>query len=181
MLRIGLILLGLCGVPSVLAETMPYDVTLSTPTQSLNLAETHGQPLLLSFFFTHCPSACPLQMAKIRNVQRGLATQVKNKTKFVSISIDPARDDMAAIAGYAQQFQADQDHWLFARTKTETEISQLLDHLSLEIRQAVGAEIDHQMKVYLFDHQGRIVQHYVGNRLNEKQVIADLTYLAFQE
>lgn len=69
-----------------------------------------GDIWLGSFFYTSCPGSCVMQnmeKAKLRNdfKDRGL--------KLVSITCDPDNDTPAALAGYAERFQADPDRWYF--------------------------------------------------------------------
>src|SRR4051794_1944485 len=40
--------------------------------RALKLADFHGKLLILSFFFTSCPTVCPVQTQALSNVQRRL-------------------------------------------------------------------------------------------------------------
>ncbi|MCC9599792.1 SCO family protein [Stieleria sp. JC731] len=69
-----------------------------------------GQPYVVSFFFTTCPSVCPQQNQKLKM----LAEKYKGKgVKFLAISVDPETDTPEVLREYAARFNADQEQWLF--------------------------------------------------------------------
>ncbi|OYP29819.1 SCO family protein [Rhodopirellula sp. MGV] len=69
-----------------------------------------GQPYVVSFFFTTCPSVCPQQNQKLKQ----LAEKYKGQgVKFLAISVDPETDTPEVLREYAARFNADKDQWLF--------------------------------------------------------------------
>ena len=70
--------------------------------------------VVISFIYTSCPDACPLETARLAGVQEALGGRVGQDVFFYSISIDPARDTVAALARYAERFGAGPG-WLFLR------------------------------------------------------------------
>lgn len=76
----------------------------------VNSEELAGQPYIVSFFFTSCPSVCPRQNQKIKELQ----AKFKDKgVRFLSISVDPDKDTPEVMREYAARFGADKDQWLF--------------------------------------------------------------------
>ena len=69
-----------------------------------------GQPYIVSFFFTTCPSVCPQQNQKIKELQEKF--QGKG-VRFLSISVDPEKDTPEVMREYAARFGADKEQWLF--------------------------------------------------------------------
>jgi len=65
-----------------------------------------GKVVLVSFIYTSCPDACPLETARIAEVQGILGDRVGKDVFFYSITIDPARDTPAVMKEYAQRYQA---------------------------------------------------------------------------
>ena len=69
-----------------------------------------GEPYVVSFFFTTCPSVCPQQNQKLKV----LAEEYKDRgIKFLAISVDPETDTPEVLREYAARFNADKDQWLF--------------------------------------------------------------------
>jgi protein SCO1 len=69
-----------------------------------------GQPYVVGFFFSSCPSICVNQNGKIRQLQERFKGQ---PIRFLSISCDPEVDRPEVLAEYATRFNADKDQWLF--------------------------------------------------------------------
>ena len=69
-----------------------------------------GQPYIVSFFFTRCPSICPQQNQKIQELQKEFKGQ---PVRFLAISVDPEHDGVEELKEYAARFGADEKQWLF--------------------------------------------------------------------
>ena len=69
-----------------------------------------GQPYVVSFFFSTCPSICVQQNQKLKELQNEFEGQ---GVKFVAISVDPETDTPEVLREYAARFGADPEQWLF--------------------------------------------------------------------
>ncbi len=69
-----------------------------------------GQPYIVSFFFSTCPSICIQQNQKLKELQDAFAGE---GVRFVAISVDPENDTPERLREYAARFGADQEQWLF--------------------------------------------------------------------
>jgi protein SCO1/2 len=74
--------------------------------------------VVISFIYTSCPDACPLETARLAEVQDVLGERVGRDVFFYSISIDPARDTVEALAAYAERYHVGPG-WLFLRGRDE--------------------------------------------------------------
>jgi protein SCO1 len=70
----------------------------------------------IDLIYTNCQYNCPLETARLAQVQKMLGTRVGRDIFFYSISIDPKRDTTAALKAYAEKFHAGPG-WLFLRGK----------------------------------------------------------------
>lgn len=76
--------------------------------RTFGAAEFAGRWTLLLFGFTHCPDVCPTTLAQIAEVRRIVAAARGDiPTASVFVTIDPARDTRARLAGYVAQFGDD--------------------------------------------------------------------------
>lgn len=127
--------------------------------------ELKGQPYVASFFFTSCPSICPMQNEKIRQLQEKFKGQ---PVRFVSISCDPEVDRPEVLSAYADadRFKADENQWLFFTG-------------DLAYIRRVGAEyfripIDryfHPEKFALIDAEGNNFGYYSWREANQWQAL----------
>lgn len=69
-----------------------------------------GQPYVVGFFFTLCPSICVNQNAKVKELQDKFRDQ---PIRLLSISCDPEVDRPEVLREYAKRFEADPEQWLF--------------------------------------------------------------------
>jgi protein SCO1 len=92
-----------------------------------------GKMVVVDMIYTHCKYSCPLETAKLAQVQRLLGDRVGKDIFFVSITLDPERDTPEVLKEYAQKFRA-RAGWTFLTGKKEDIklISRKLGLLSLD-------------------------------------------------
>jgi len=77
-----------------------------------------GKSVVINLIYTRCSASCPLETAKLSQVQRLLGGRVGKDIFFYSISIDPANDTPKVLKAYAAKFHT-QPGWLFLTGKKE--------------------------------------------------------------
>ncbi|MFJ3076483.1 SCO family protein [Pseudomonas sp. NPDC087029] len=85
----------------------------------------------INFIFTGCADSCPVETARLRQVQKILGDRVGKDIFFYSISIDPYNDTPATLKRYAEKF-AIGPGWTLLTGKPE-DIEQLRRRLGLYI------------------------------------------------
>ena len=75
-----------------------------------------GKSVAVNVIYTRCKDRCPLETAKLSQVQRLLADRMGADIFFYSISIDPEFDTPAVLREYAEKFRAGPG-WLFLTGK----------------------------------------------------------------
>lgn len=71
-----------------------------------------GKIVVIDLFYTQCLDSCPLETARLAQVQRMLGDRVGKDIFFYSISIDPERDTPGELKAYAKKYRAGPG-WLF--------------------------------------------------------------------
>jgi len=140
---------------------------------SLALADLRGRAVLLDFIFTSCPGPCPILTSTHASLQRKLPEDVRSRTWFVSISLDPARDTPEALLSYAEARRADLSNWSFL-TGTPEQIDRVLAAYGVGKRVIEDEGIEHTLATFLIDPEGRIAQRYLGANHEPEAMIADL-------
>ena len=77
-----------------------------------------GKIVAIEQFYTHCIDICPLETARLAQVQKMLGSRVGKDIFFYSISIDPKRDTPEVMKEYAEKYHAGPG-WLFLTGKKE--------------------------------------------------------------
>ena len=77
-----------------------------------------GRIVAIAFIYTTCQYACPLETARMVQVQKKLGNRVGNDIFFYSISIDPAHDSPEVLKAYMEKFHVGPG-WTFLTGKKE--------------------------------------------------------------
>jgi protein SCO1/2 len=79
---------------------------------------TEGYVTLLYFGFSHCLTACPMQMNYLAGALRTLPADIRNQVKVVFVTTDPDRDNPRLIRTWLSHF----DRSFVGLTGTQAEI-----------------------------------------------------------
>jgi cytochrome oxidase Cu insertion factor (SCO1/SenC/PrrC family) len=99
-----------------------------------------GKVVVINFLYTSCPDVCPLETARLREVQELLGDRVGRDVFMYSISIDPDRDTPEVLKRYAERFEVGPG-WLFLTGK-EADIKQLRRKLGLYSESSDGGKLE---------------------------------------
>jgi protein SCO1/2 len=141
--------------------------------QPFSFRHLKGRTTVVNFIFTHCPATCPLQTQELARVQRALSPELQSRVAFVSVSIDPARDTPPVLQAFAATLGVDLSSWSFV-TGSPDEIESLNEHFSTQAKPTRAGQFDHRVAVYLLDADGRLVQTYTGEPLDERRLVREI-------
>jgi protein SCO1/2 len=77
-----------------------------------------GKTVAMELIYTHCVDSCPLETARLVQVQRMMGDRVGKDVFFYSITIDPKRDTPPVLKDYAEKYHVGPG-WLFLTGKKE--------------------------------------------------------------
>ena len=115
-----------------------------------------GKPHLVSMFYTSCQYICPLIVESGKAVERQLTPAQQKKLGVVLISMDPARDDQAALKKVAEQRKLDTTRWTLA-SPPAGEVRAVAGVLGIRYRLLADGEFNHSSALILVDANGRIL------------------------
>ena len=118
-----------------------------------DLASVRGMPALVFFGYTHCPDVCPTTLTDARDAVKLSPVPVR----VVFVSIDPARDDPAAMKQYLSFY----DPGFVGLTGTPAEIRRAADawgvqYARIDEGSANGYAMAHTADAFLVDAEGRL-------------------------
>src|SRR5262245_64866909 len=74
--------------------------------KSVRLSQWKGEPVLVFFGFTHCPSVCPTALHQLRELQQKHKDEL-GRTRIVIVSVDGERDTPQAMATWLAPISKD--------------------------------------------------------------------------
>ncbi len=141
--------------------------------ESLRLGDLRGNAVLLDFIFTRCAGPCPILTSAHVALQRALPAEVAERTRFVSISLDPEHDTPEALRRYAEQRGADQSVWWFL-TGEPARVHEVVASYHVGSRPGPDGQLDHGLVTFLINPAGRIAKHYLGTDAPRERMLDDL-------
>jgi cytochrome oxidase Cu insertion factor (SCO1/SenC/PrrC family) len=94
----------------------------------ISLSDLKGKVWIVNFIYTNCPDTCPIQSARMRQIQEDFENE--KDLRLVSITVDPARDTPEVLSEYARRFSADPARW-FSSPETKKQFTSLLKAASV--------------------------------------------------
>jgi len=138
--------------------------------QTVKGSDMDGKIYVVNTFFTRCPNICPGLTRNIRKMQKSFENPKRKKfgdtsiVHFLSMSVDPERDSVAALKQWADRFHVNSDSWLLL-TGPKKEIYDLLLYdfkLSAQDGEGIDSNFIHTEKVMLIDRKRTVRGFYNG-------------------
>lgn len=122
------------------------------------LARYRGRYLLLTFMYLHCPSVCQLVTQRLHQARADLADATPGRLLFLSVSLDPERDDSAALADHWRALGSAAG-WVVGRLARPVDHRQAADlaRLGVWMSRERSGRIDHAASTFLLDPAGNVV------------------------
>jgi protein SCO1/2 len=144
--------------------------------QRASLSALRGKVVAITFIYTTCVDTCPLLTAKMASLQGRLGGDFGPRVKFLSISVDPARDTPEVLKRYAEAHGAQGAGWTFL-TGTPAEIRTVAKHYGVYYRKTPRGDVDHTFLTSLVDRDGILRVQYLGVRFDPNELLRDLQTL----
>ncbi|HLS88830.1 MAG TPA: SCO family protein [Sphingobacteriaceae bacterium] len=135
---------------------------------SFRLSEQQGNAVVLFFGYTTCPDVCPATLGQLRVVKEQLG-EAADRTRFVFVSVDPARDTPEALQKMVSRFG---DEEFIGLTGDPADLVQVWQDYNVYVEQ-VPAEgeageqghywVTHSSYVYLVNPDGVMELLYFHN------------------
>lgn len=135
-------------------------------------SDLEGKVWIASFIFTRCTEHCPQVTSTVARLQSELAGEPN--VRFVTFTVDPARDNPDELKHYATTFRADAERWLFL-TGQEPDIRRLLvESFKVPVTRnenatKVSQEYDHSTRLAVVDKRGNVRGYFQGMANPERQ------------
>jgi protein SCO1/2 len=128
--------------------------------ETVSLGQFSGQKTVLALFFSSCQYACPLILAEMKKIEKGLSAGQRQKINWVMVSIDPETDTPEVLAAFAKQKQIEHYQLLTGREKDIRKLSALLE---TSYRKTGIKNFDHAILITVLDEKGVMAHQQLGN------------------
>lgn len=145
----------------------------------VRFADYRGKALLVSFIFTTCNGACPATTHRLAKVHEKLNLQpeLRDKVRFLSITLDPERDNPEMLRGYMRLYEIEGNRWTFL-TGPVADVRTVHAAWGMWAKPAPDGQLDHPSRVFLVDPAGDIREIYNLDFLRLPWVLEDLAHVA---
>ena len=82
--------------------------------EKTSLHRFHGRIQVWAMVYLSCKNACPLITSEMKTIQSKIPGNIRAKTDFVLITIDPTRDTVKVFNAYAEKMKLP-ENWHFLR------------------------------------------------------------------
>lgn len=141
-------------------------------TRGTTLASRRGRVQLVSMFYTSCRYICPLIVDSGLAIEKKLTPAEKQRLGITLISMDPKRDDAAALSRVATQRKLDLKRWTLLRPQ-QSDVRPIAGVLGVRYRELADGEFNHTSALVLLDAEGRVLA-----RTEQLGSVPDPTFIA---
>ncbi len=176
---------GVKGSPGAVGantgDEVPDFALVNQNNQPIRTGQYKGKALLLTFIYTRCPipEYCTLMSNNFSQVDQELQKQPElyEKTRLLSISIDPDYDTPAVLRSYGASHTGrfgDEtfSHWAFA-TGTKEQVKEVALFFGLQYYPEKD-QILHGLRTAIIAPDGKVHKVYRGNEWKPEEVFKDI-------
>jgi protein SCO1/2 len=120
--------------------------------KQVSLSQFKGEPVVLTFLYTHCPNVCPLIAEQLHTVMLDLGKDAQH-VAVLAVSVDPGRDTIAAAMNFSKAHNMT-SYWHFL-VGTEAQLSPVWTAYAIGAQQETATVSMHTAALYIIDKQGR--------------------------
>ena len=146
--------------------------------KTLRLVELQGRYTILSLIFTRCSGTCPLLVKELQELGASLPLDIRNKTRFVAITIDPA-DTSETLLQYRHEMRLDEQQWMLLRGAPMA-VREIAAVLGFNYTQTGGqtddSQFSHSNLLTLLNPRGEIILQRQGSGGNFSDLIAAIRH-----
>ena len=152
---------------------------------------TRGRVTVMSFIYTRCaaPKACPYATGVLMQLHRlsEKDAPLAHGMRLISLSFDPGGDTPERMKAYSilAGDSAEAAEWRFLTTSSQEKLQPILDAYGQAVDKKKDpldptGPLNHILRVFLIDRQGRIRNIYSSGTLDLRLVLADVKTLLME-
>ncbi len=147
------------AVPAALPRDSVYQLDAALTDQAgrrTTLGARRGTAQVVVMFYTSCSYICPTIIDTVLDLDRKLAPAERARLGVLLISLDPRRDDPAALSATATKRGLDLARWTLAQPQA-ADVRAIAGLLGVRYRVLADGELNHTGALVLLDADGRVI------------------------
>jgi protein SCO1 len=148
--------------PPPVLGTLPEFTLVDARGAAFGSNDLRGRPYIASFFFTRCPSICPVLMARVGALQARFRQAGIDNVRLVSVTVDPEHDTPERLREAEPRYGVDPARWRLLTGDGDAISTLLVDGFKVPGVEKMGSDGDlpHTAKVVLVDGTGHVRGYY---------------------
>ena len=155
-------------------HTVPDFAFINQNGKEVTFADFEDKIVVADFFFTTCPTICPIMTKQMARLQWILEDPAFKDVRFLSHTVNPSHDTPEVLLEYAKANQADLSRWTFVTGDQEEIFDQGFNGYMLSTQEDSGAPggFLHSSNFILIDRDRHIRGIYDGTSSKEVDELA---------
>ncbi len=138
---------------------------------TVSLYDIQNRVIVADFIFTRCPNICPQMTKNMARLQQSFSHYNEGRkvidssiVRFISFTIDPERDSVAALKAYADKYGVNHDNWWMLTGSKKTIYDFALNEMKMGLVDGEGVDTSfiHTQKFVLMDKDYVVRGYYNG-------------------
>lgn len=134
---------------------------------TLELKNLQGKTLVVVMIYTSCKTACPILVAKMKQIESKISRKNIHNVSLVLVSIDPETDTPKRLKEFAKHNKMDGSQWVFL-TSNKAATQEFANVLSMKYKKISPIDFSHSNIISVFNTKGELVSQEEGEINIEK-------------
>jgi protein SCO1/2 len=122
---------------------------------TLKLSELRGQPLIVTMFYSHCTSVCPLLTAQLQRLIAELSPAERQQIRVLMVSFDSVRDTPEELKAFKSEHRIEDSNWFVSRASA-ADVRSLAAALGIRYRELPDHSFNHSALISVADRGGTV-------------------------
>ena len=147
-----------------------------------SLDDLKGKIVVVDFFFTRCPSICPVLARRMKKLQDSF-TANDTIVQFLSISIDPEHDSVPQLRKFADRYNINHDTWWMVSGDKKDVYDFAFQELKASVADpGIDTAFIHTENFFLLDTNRIVRGWYSGfDTVKQAQLVRDIPLLMLEK
>lgn len=128
---------------------------------TLHLTDLQGKTLVVVMIYSSCKTACPILIAKMKQIESKFDRKDIDKISMVLVSIDPETDTPEHLKAFATKNGMDGNQWIFLRSD-ENATREFANVLAMKYKKISPIDFSHSNIISVFKPNGELVKQEEG-------------------